>query len=63
MAGSGLFPWMPKVPQDEGRPLKVWARIGAKTVYWHYHLSVYGILEQPKRAQLRAISELVAQAG
>jgi hypothetical protein len=63
MASSRLFPWMPKTPQDEGGPLKVWARFGNKTLYWHYHLSVYGIFEQPKRAQLRAIGELVAQAA
>jgi hypothetical protein len=59
MRSSGAFPWMPKTPADAGEDLKVWHRIGEKTIYWHYHFSVYGIFEERKTKQLQAIRRLV----
>ena len=59
MASSGLFPWMPKAPVAQDSPLKVWATLGPKVVYWHYHFSVYGKYEQMKTEQLRAIGRLI----
>jgi hypothetical protein len=38
-----------------GGPLKVWRKTGSKTIYWHYHFSVYGKFEQKKAGQLKAI--------
>lgn len=59
MRGSQLFPWMPTVPCDQDGPLKVWAELGSKTVFWHYHFSVYGRFERAKAEQLRAIGRLI----
>jgi hypothetical protein len=58
MRASGHFPWMPALPTDEGGPLKVWRTMDTKTVYWHYHCSVYGRYEATKREQLSAIGAL-----
>lgn len=58
MQESGAFKWMPRVPED-GQGLKIWKRIGAKTIYAHYHFSVYGKFEQEKRRQLQAIGALL----
>jgi len=59
MTTSPLFSWLPKTPIDSGPPLKIWARMNGKTVYWHYHFSVYGAFEQQKQKQLAAISQLI----
>jgi hypothetical protein len=50
---------MPKAPEDAGEDLKVWHRVGEKTIYWHYHFSVYGIFEERKTKQLQAIRRLL----
>lgn len=63
MRASGMFPWMPKAPQATGEDLKVWHRNGEKTVYWHYHFSVYGIFEEGKTRQLSAIRRLLTSDG
>jgi Prolyl oligopeptidase family len=60
MRDSSFFPWIPKVPSDTGGPLKIWRKTESKTIYWHYHFSVYGKFEQKKRDQLKAIGELDA---
>ncbi len=62
MQKSGAFKWMPKVP-EEGQGLKIWKRIGGKTIYAHYHFSVYGKFEKEKRRQLQAIGALISPAG
>ena len=59
MRTSSIFSWLPKTPTDIGSPLKVWKTTNYKTVYWHYHFSVYGAFEQRKNEQLRAISGLM----
>ena len=59
MHASGRFPWMPKAPTDEGAPLRIWHRSDAKTVWWHYHLSVYGKFERVKREQIAAMRALI----
>jgi hypothetical protein len=59
MNASGCFPWMARIPANEGGPLKIWYRDETTTVYWHYHFSVYGKFEQEKRNQLAAIRALV----
>jgi hypothetical protein len=55
---SGRFPWMPQKPTAEEGPLKIWLRTERKTVYCHYHLSVYGRYEREKQRQLAAITAL-----
>ena len=59
MRKSGLFPWIPDKPMDVGEELKVWRRTAEKTVYLHYHFSVYGAFEEEKRRQLQAIGRLI----
>lgn len=59
MNASGYFPWMPRLPRRVGGALKLWHQHAGKTVYWHYHLSVYGKAEREKRIQLGAIRALV----
>jgi hypothetical protein len=59
MRESSMFEWMPKVPSDTGGPLKIWRKTGPKTIYWHYHFSVYGKFEQKKTDQLKAIGQLL----
>jgi len=59
MRESSMFPWMPEVPNDTDGPLKIWRNTGSKTIYWHYHLSVYGKFEQKKTDQLKAIGRLL----
>jgi hypothetical protein len=59
MRASKLFPWMPATPMDNGGPLRVWHKIGDKTVFWHYHLSVYGKFEKKLTDQLSAIRGLI----
>jgi hypothetical protein len=59
MKSSGLFSWMPSAPRSDGGALKIWSRDDARTVYWHYHLSVWGKSLQEKRDQLAAIRALV----
>ena len=63
MRASAMFPWMPKVPVDMGEDLKVWHKIGEKTIYWHYHFSVYGLFEQKRTKQLNAIRQLINTSG
>ncbi len=58
MKASKCFPWIPAKPVDEDGPLKIWLRTGSKTVYWHYHFSVYGAYEQQKKEQITAIAAL-----
>jgi hypothetical protein len=60
MKASGHFPWIPSKPTSEGGPLKIWLRTERKTVYWHYHFSVYGKYEREKQRQLAAIAALNA---
>ncbi len=48
MRASGFFPWMPKLPNDNGEDLTVWHKRGGTTIYWHYHFSVYGLFEKKK---------------
>ena len=59
MRDSFMFQWMPKVPSDTDGALKIWRRTGSKTIYWHYHFSVYGKFEQKKTDQLKAIGQLL----
>ena len=59
MRASRCFPWMPDSPRDEGTPLKIWFKGGGKTVYWHYHFSVYGAFQARKMEQLQQIAELI----
>jgi hypothetical protein len=63
MRSSGAFPWIPKAPNDVGDDLRIWHRAGGKTVYWHYHFSVYGIFEEGKTKQLQAIRRLIDASG
>jgi hypothetical protein len=58
MRASRLFPWIPSKPISEEGPLKIWYKSGSKTVYWHYHFSVYGKYEAEKQRQLAAIAAL-----
>ena len=60
MRRSSMFPWMPKAPSDTGGPFKIWRKTGPKTIYWHYHFSVYGKFEQKKTDQLKAIGQLLS---
>lgn len=60
MRASGRFNWMPPEPQNLGQPLKVWHKTQNKTIYWHYHFSVYGKFLAEKRNQLKAIGNLVS---
>ena len=59
MRESSMFEWMPKLPSDTGGALKIWRKTGSKTIYWHYHFSVYGKFEQKKTDQLKAIGQLL----
>jgi hypothetical protein len=59
MRKSSLFPWLPGMPVDEGRHLKVWDRRFNKTIYWHYHFS-HSFNGRTKTAQLHEIGELIA---
>jgi hypothetical protein len=59
MRESSMFPEMPKEPTDSGAPLKIWRKFNSKTVYWHYHLSVFGKFERKKTDQLNAIGQLL----
>jgi len=63
MRASGFFPWMPKLPTDNGEDLKVWHTQGGRTIYWHYHFSVYGLFEERKTKQLNAIRRLISAPG
>jgi hypothetical protein len=54
MKESGHFPWMPAKPSSKEGPLGIWFRTEKKTVYWHYHFSVYGKFEEEKQRQLAA---------
>lgn len=60
MRASREFLWMPKAPEGSGEDLKVWHKKGDKTIYWHYHFSVYGIFEEKKNKQLDAIRRLLS---
>jgi cytochrome b561 len=46
---------------DIREALKVWHRTEARSVYLHYHFSVYGKFEEGKRRQLRAIGRLIGK--
>lgn len=59
MRATGMFPWLPPAPLDNGMPLRTWARIGDKTAWWHYHLSVYGKFNEMKIEQLKQIGEFL----
>jgi hypothetical protein len=59
MRASGQFPWVPKMPESNGNALKIWFKDENKTVYSHYHLSVYGKFQEQKVKQMREISDLV----
>lgn len=59
MRRSGRFPWLPKVPRDEGHALSVWHRSVKTTVYCHYHLSTYGHQERTKQAQIAEMRRLI----
>jgi hypothetical protein len=59
MRESSMFEWIPKLPSDTGGALKIWRKTGSKTIYWHYHFSVYGKFEQKKADQLQAIGQLL----
>lgn len=63
MRASGEFAWMPKRETRLENGLGLWARLpdeihGTKTVYWHYHFSVYGKFEEARLRQARAIGRL-----
>jgi hypothetical protein len=59
MRATGEFPWVPKMPESNGNALKVWFKDEKKTVYWHYHLSVYGKFQEQKVKQLQEMSGLL----
>jgi hypothetical protein len=59
MRRSHAFPWLPRVPAEDMGALKIWCRGGQTTLYWHYHLSVYGKFEQKKAQQLSQIRTLL----
>ena len=59
MKESGKFSWMPIRPGDNGQHLKLWADLGNKKVFWHYHFSVYGKFEAEKINQLNEIQNLL----
>ena len=48
---------MPKKPLEDLGALKVWHRIGPKTIYWHFHFSYWGAPQ--KAEQLTAIGRLI----
>jgi hypothetical protein len=59
MRASGEFPWLRKAPRPDTTHLKVWHRTDTKTVFWHYHFSVYGKFNEEKLNQLRSIGNLI----
>lgn len=59
MHATGQFPWLPKSPLSTGGAMKIWLQSGDKTVFWHYHLSVYGKFQELKTKQLLEISDLL----
>ncbi|MCX5855133.1 MAG: hypothetical protein NTZ24_11320 [Deltaproteobacteria bacterium] len=59
MRASGQSPWLPNTPTSNVRHLKVWKQMNTKTIYWHYHLSVYGKFYQEKLNQLDEIKALI----
>jgi hypothetical protein len=59
MRASGHFSWLPQQPRSLGQPLKVWYYTPNKTIYWHYHFSVYGKFNEEKLKQLKAIGGLI----
>jgi hypothetical protein len=58
MRASKHFPWLPAQPTSGSSPLRTWLKSDTKTVYWHYHFSVYGKFEKDKQKQLAAITAL-----
>lgn len=54
-----IFSWMPKEARDIGAPLKLWAEVESKRIYWHYHFSVYGKFEKRKKEQLADIGKII----
>lgn len=58
MKTSDLFPWLPAKPTPTEGPLRIWYKTQTKTMYWHYHFSVYGKFEHEKKQQLAAIRSL-----
>jgi hypothetical protein len=62
MRASGLFPWMPEVPIDVGGSLPIWHSNGRRTIYSHYHFSVYGKFEKGLTEQISTIHRLIAAA-
>jgi hypothetical protein len=51
---------MPSAPRSDGGALKTWSQDGARTVYWHYNLSVNRPkFTQEKSKQLAAMRALV----
>jgi hypothetical protein len=61
MRASGEFSWLPKAPRPDATQLKVWHRTDTKTVFCHYHFSVYGKFNEEKLNQLRSIGNLIDQ--
>jgi len=59
MRETGLFPWLPSVPTPLAGHLGLWFKADNKSVYCHYHLSVYGHLHDRKMKQLREIAALI----
>jgi hypothetical protein len=63
MRASEQFPWLPKTPTSNGRHLKIWKEMNYKTIYWHYHFSVYGKFYQEKLNQLNEIKALITRGN
>ncbi|MDP1992872.1 MAG: hypothetical protein Q8K00_17810 [Syntrophales bacterium] len=59
MRASGHFTWLPMMPTSNGQHLKIWKEMNSKTIYWHYHFSVYGKFYQEKLKQLNEIKALI----
>lgn len=61
MRNFPIFSWMPKQARDIGLPLKLWAEVENKRIYWHYHFSVYGKFERGKNEQLIEIGKIIGR--
>jgi len=63
MRTTGVFPWLPKAPQEKVGTLGVLFRDSSKTVYSHLHFSVYGKFLQQKIDETAAIRGLLPRSG
>jgi hypothetical protein len=63
MRATGVFPWLPKAPQEKVETLGVLFRDHSKKVYSHLHFSTWGKSQQKKIQEAVAIRNLMPQDG